>query len=333
MLWIFDRVKNKHLAGLISFSFVAEVLLLSSIFFLQNHLHFILVLGTLNGIYSALFWTTQRLTFYAISDKNNTGSKFGNLQILVFLVLKTAIIISALLLENEKFKYIFIFSFIINGISIFYLSQYKTDIHKLQKKAQSSPISLKEIKTFKDKYNSPLIFILDGPFLFLESYFWTLSLFFITNQNIFHFGILFVILAIFFGISFWAIKEKIDKISNKSIYQVAVTGYIIAWIIRSILDNEIPLAGLIVSIIALTFFTSFFRLMFNKKFFDIAHKNKDSKYIFIKSYYSQFSIFITFGVFTGLLYKWPEVLTLSTIYLVASGFAVLFFCYKFPPPK
>ncbi|MCK5194666.1 MAG: hypothetical protein KAQ71_12710, partial [Desulfobulbaceae bacterium] len=44
------------------------------------------------------------------------------------------------------------------------------------------------------------------------------------------------------------------------------------------------------------FCTSFFRLAFNKRFFDLAKQTTAYHYLFMKSYYSQFFIAVSFAV-------------------------------------
>jgi hypothetical protein len=43
--------------------------------------------------------------------------------------------------------------------------------------------TLSDLKDFQDPYRSKFIFLLDGPFLFFESFFWVISLFLLSNQS------------------------------------------------------------------------------------------------------------------------------------------------------
>ncbi len=81
-------------------------------------------------------------------------------------------------------------------------------------------------------------------------------------------------------------------------------------------------------LVLITFCTSFFRLAFNKRFFDHAKQSSGYKYILAKSYYSQFYIGVIFMAL-GLIYShWPEALhSLGYSYLGAGVVALLYLCY------
>ncbi len=81
-------------------------------------------------------------------------------------------------------------------------------------------------------------------------------------------------------------------------------------------------------LILITFCTSFFRLAFNKRFFDHAKQSSGYKYILAKSYYSQFYIGVVFTGL-GLIYsRWPDAShSLAYSYLGAGAVALLYLRY------
>jgi hypothetical protein len=85
-------------------------------------------------------------------------------------------------------------------------------------------------------------------------------------------------------------------------------------------------------ILFIAFFTSFFRLAFNKQFFNVSKQVDTHKYMLIKSYYSQFNILVIFGILSIIFYYYSDVVSiaiwLSFVYYTAAGASVLYLLYK-----
>jgi SAM-dependent methyltransferase len=84
---------------------------------------------------------------------------------------------------------------------------------------------------------------------------------------------------------------------------------------------------LLLMLAVITFCASLFRLVFNKRFYDIAAATTGHADIFIKSYISQF--FLAAGAMSGVLWLGPgnTVAQLSGIYLAAAAFSFVFLLY------
>ena len=95
-LWLLDHVRSESCLVPIILSFFLEACLLAMLL-LGNPLSMI---ALVNGGYSCLFWTIQRILFLAGGSSKDSGRRFGNFQIYVLLVLKTGILVGGLLLEN-----------------------------------------------------------------------------------------------------------------------------------------------------------------------------------------------------------------------------------------
>ena len=190
------------------------------------------------------------------------------------------------------------------------------------------PLSFTELLRFQDGLRSKLIFSFDGVFLYLESYFWLISLFLIVRESFWHLGLLMIVLTIIFGLLFIFIKNTIDRTAKQKIYTLAVVLYMGAWMLRGSVEGEMTNPVLFTLLVLITFCTSFFRLAFNKRFFDHAKKTSGYKYILAKSYYSQFYIGVIFMVL-GLIYScWPEASRALEYSYIAAGVVSLFYlCY------
>jgi MFS family permease len=119
-----------------------------------------------------------------------------------------------------------------------------------------------------------------------------------------------------------------DRAAKQKIYTLAVILYMGAWLLRGSVGGEMASPVLFTLLVLITFCTSFFRLAFNKRFFDHAKHTGGYKYILVKSYYSQFCIGVVF-MGLGLLYsRWPEAShSLGYSYLGAGVVALLYLCY------
>jgi len=301
-------------------SFGLEIILLSC-FFITDRQLFLFSAAAINGIYSCLFWLTQRLLFLKTITADNSGRKFGNLQIFVFIMLKTGIFSGGLLLEYGRFEGIFLTGLLLNLAAISYFRRVKTSYQETRLFPKSyRPMTMGDIWRWHDERGSKFIFIIDGVFLYLESYFWGLSLFLMAGSNYQNLAILVIILAISFGLLFYFIKNKIDKLDRNRLYRLALFIYLLSWLLRALLSGHISGAILAMGLLAVSFATGFFRLVFNKRFFEYAGKNEPQRYIILKSYYSQLFIAITFGILS-LLYKGGT--DLNTLLQTSYGWAAI----------
>ena len=104
------------------------------------------------------------------------------------------------------------------------------------------------------------------------------------------------------------------------------------WSPISTLTNPIlALIYLFLILICITFCTTVFRLAFNKRFFDIAQTSTRHHYLFIKSYWSQAFIAVSFSVIAFSAYHSVEATEiLDATYIVAAILSVIYLFYK-PP--
>lgn len=327
-LWLWDRLrKSVGLQILIMGSFLLEIALLSAVFFSASP-WFLLFFALLNGAYNCSFWILQRFLFYEMVSPENSGRNFGNFQIFVVILLKLGVFTGGIILEKQGFLVLYLLSILLALLGA--LSS-RFFLHGLVLPAtlrNEKPYSLSDLIRFRDGLRSKFIFSLDGVFLYLESYFWLISLFLIVQESFWHLGLLVIGLTIIFSIFFFFIKNSIDRIAKQKIYILAVLFYTGSWLLRGSVGEEMATPLLLTLLVLIAFCTSFFRLAFNKRFFDHARQSSGYKYILAKSYYSQFFIAVTFTVL-GLLYShWSEVShLLKYSYIAAGGVALFYLCY------
>jgi hypothetical protein len=280
------------------------------------------VIGIANGIYNAFFWTTQRSLFIQQLGNNDSGKQYGNFQIFVTVFLKIGILLGGLLLDFGGFLWLL-------GLSAgtgFAASSY------LSKKAysaltdQSSKITLKQSLRYKDNHGSRPIFAIDGLFLYLESHFWTLSLFLIVREDYSRLGIAVIILAVVFAVLFYLIKNRIDQLAVGKVFKAAVWLYSASWLLRFTLDDNSEGAGYLIALVLITFCSSFFRLAFNKRFFDVARKTGAVDYLLLKSYSSQTYLGL-FYIILGAALTFAPFDHLQTLQYLYAGAAVLSLAY------
>jgi len=137
---------------------------------------------------------------------------------------------------------------------------------------EPSPVSLKSSFQYRDRCRSFPVFLVDGIFLFLESHFWLLSLFLVVQEDFSSLGVTVVALAVFFAATFWLLKNTIDTMDGNTVYWVATLLYAGSWLLRAMIDGEMSRNVLLISLMLVTFSSSFFRLAFNKRFFDLARR-------------------------------------------------------------
>ncbi|WP_456449006.1 MFS transporter [Thiolapillus sp.] len=332
-LWLWDRMhKTLPLNTLIATSFLVESSLLATIF-MEGQPVFLPLFALLNGAYNCFFWITQRALFFETLGDEDTGRRFGNFQVVVVVIIKMGVLFGGLLLDKAGYLSVFLLSSLIGllGMISFFLLKEPMELPAALR--QDAPLSLKTILGFKDPYRSRPVFLLDGPFLFLESYFWVITLFLLAHESFWKLGALVIFLGASFSALFYIIKNRIDHMPAQRIYVVAATGYCLSWFMRATVDADLPLGWLFAILLVITFCTSFFRLAFNKRFFDLARETSAHRYLFLKSYYSQFSIALGFSLAAGVFAlsqdhsgEW-----LRFSYLGAGFFAPLFLLYRSRP--
>ncbi len=296
-LTIWERLAKTHsTANMYAFSFVLEIALVGfatvgSFLELPSGL-FLTGLAVFNGLYNCFFWTTQRALFLQRATPSSSGKQYGNLQIVVTIALKIGILAGGLLLEYRGMLAVLGLSACLSLLVSMWF--YRSEKHQLLDESYK-PISLQESLKFNDKYGSRPVFLIDGLFLFLESHFWTLSLFVLSREDFTRFGVTVIALAVGFAILFYLAKNTIDRIAGVQLFRWAVVLYAAGWIIRPLLGGDAAVITTAVLLIVVTFCTSFFRLVFNKRFFDIATESTGQRYLLIKSYYTQFAVVFIFS--------------------------------------
>jgi len=324
-LWLWDHLRTDSFLLAITCSFMLEIVLL---FLVLQGAPFLL-LALVNGMYSCLYWTIQRVLFFDGGNSDSSGRRFGNVQIFVLIVLKIGIIIGSLLLENSGLLSIFFLSVFVGvaGIALFFFFFVSVPLpFALQ---QQNPVSCTEIVMFSDTCNSRLIFIIDGVFLYFESYFWLISLFIVVGESFTRLGILVIFLALFLALLFYFIKNRIDQADRQRMYIFSVLLYAFSWGLRAGISEGLNYTVQICLILLIAFCTSFFRLAFNKRFFDTAEKGIRYKYLFIKSYYSQIFLAIIFGFLAWMIADRGSVeMVLRSCYLSAALFATVYLFFR-----
>lgn len=330
-LFLWDRIsKNVSLHYLIVFSFLSEFILLT-LFFLEKDMIFILIAGFFNGAFNCNFWIIQRLLFLETTTPQNSGKKFGNFQIFVMVVLKLGIFVGGVLLESTNYLILYIFSASIVVAVAFYFLYRGVGMELNSKIVTASPLNVRSIVKYSDRFNSRSIFAIDGIFLYLESYFWVISLFLIVRQSYLKLGLLVIFLTLVFGTIFVLIKNSIDRLPFNRMYAIAIVLYCVSWILRGVLTENMENMSLLLMLALIAFCTSIFRLLFNKRFFDIAKTTTTFEYIFVKSYFSQFFLAVFFILLSFFMYNPFEVVQqLSNVYLVAAPISLIYFLYRQP---
>jgi hypothetical protein len=282
----------------------------------------VLIIGIANGAYNAFFWTTQRSLFLQQLGNNDTGKQYGNFQIFVTVFLKIGILLGGLLLDFGGFLWLLALSAGVGFATTTYLN----------KKAYSSVnyqvsrIKLQQSLQYKDKHGSQQVFAIDGVFLYLESHFWTLSLFLIVREDYSRLGVAVVVLAVAFAVLFYLIKNRIDQLAVEQVYKTAVWLYAASWLLRFTLDDNSQGAGYLIALVLITFCSSFFRLAFNKRFFDVARKTGTLDYLLLKSYSSQTYLGL-FYLILGASLALASIDHLQTLQYTYLGAAILSFAY------
>jgi hypothetical protein len=200
-LWIWDRLRQViNLSALIAVSLMLEVILLLNVHVLEMNFHILLALGISYGAYNCFYWTTQRALFFDLIDLESSGRKYGNFQIFVGVSLQIGILIGGLLLEYTSFIYLLVVSSLIGFCGYFMVTRQKPLYPKTL--TEHGSLKLADVIRFKDKDHSKLIFVIDGVFLFAESFFWVITLFMLAHESFAELGVMILSLAVVFGVLF-----------------------------------------------------------------------------------------------------------------------------------
>jgi len=286
---------HQSLNYLVVLTFVLEILLLLTVT-LASHstlpiagLMLPLLIGIGNGIYNAFFWTTQRTLFVQSLGNNDTGRRYGNFQIVVGAFLKIGILVGGWLLDLGGLLWLLLISVLVASSAAFWLARQSPQFLQQENRTRWSG-SLR----FRDQQGSRTVFRIDGFFLYLESHFWTVSLFLLVHEDFSRLGIVVVVLAIVFALLFWLLKNTIDQWAGNRIFALAVSLYALSWVLRAFLDSSMSPFWLYANLVIITFCSSFFRLTFNKRFFENARYTGAVRYLLTKSYVSQWWLGIGF---------------------------------------
>ena len=217
----------------------------------------------------------------------------------------------------------FLLTIVVAGVGMGVFLKYVREMQFPRALQQQKALSLRTVAGFTDRCNSRFIFAIDGIFLYLESYFWLISLFLVVGESFVRLGALVILLAVILGILFLLIKNRIDRLDKQKVYVCAVLLYMLSWGLRGTLSGAMNLSLQVSLLMVVAFCTSFFRLAFNKRFFDTAQISSLYQYLFIKSYFSQIFLAICFGL-VGFICWWASGTTeVSFIFKICYGIAGL----------
>ncbi len=327
-LWSWDRLR---LLLTLNQIFSATSLLLIALLFAVREFNSgfvgIVLLAACYGIYNSFFWTTQRAMFIEVTDPVRSGRAYGNFQLFVFALLQAGILIGGWLLERDSFDVLLVACTIVAllGTALLVASKpvYPAGLQKLRS------LSIADITGFRDANCSRTMFMADGFFLFLESFFWVISLFLLTRESFATLGIVVIVLAAIFGGLFFLLKNTIDRLGARRIFTLAVLLYCASWLLRAFISESMHLLLMFTLLVLITFATSFFRLALNKRFYDLARQTEHPhRYLVLKSYYSQLAITVCFGLLAMVAIAYPEPQDLlRSIYWVAALVSPLFLLY------
>jgi len=326
-----DIIKTKLTPQqLLAVCYALELVLVTSVIFTGPNISqtpaLAYIIAATYGLYQCFFWTTQRALFIQRSSDKDTGNKYGNFQIFVVIFLKIGVFIGGFLLDDQNLYLLFIVSII--TIVGSYLGVKKIPGNLNWPFLKWPVTSVKKIIHFKDNYRSKEIFALDGLFLFIESFFWLLSLFLILKQSFMQLGLMIIAITVTLSVVFLLLKSKIDKLPEQLIYAVSVLGYGLSWALRAQLDEDLALHYQFVFLCIVAFFTALFRLAFNKRFYDLALHYPKTPYILMKSYYSQIALMICFLILGTVFIGQPILDSLNLGYWLATALTPLYFIYR-----
>lgn len=325
-LWCWDRLRRRRFREMIVVSLLFELSLLFCVYMGAD----LTLIALINGGYSCLYWMTQRILFFSAVSSKNSGRNFGNFQIFVLIVLKMGIFVGSMMLERFGLTSVCLLSLVVVIIALFvFLLNHSESLEIPPLLQAQQPIGLSELNSFRDRYGSRLVFALDGVFLYLESYFWLISLFLLVGESYVKLGLVVIALALVLAVLFYLIKNRIDRLQSQKVYCWAVLLYALSWATRGSISEDMNFSLQMCLIVFIAFCTSFFRLAFNKRFFDLAGLSSGYKYIFIKSYYSQFFLAVAFLILAAILKKFSQAEELlPLLYWSSGGLTFLYLKYK-----
>lgn len=324
-LVVWHKIFQKgHWKILVFASFITEACLIYCTLFYLNEAPLIL-LGLLNGVFNCCYWMLQRVLFNTISNNKNSGRLFGNLQLFLGFSLKLGILISGYLMVSNPWL-IFSLSSVIS-ITFSYIAYKDVSAHQMVYTTPSQEImgshqsNFKVSISWKDKF----IFIIDGPFLYLESYLWVLSIYLLTDGSNEAFSITVIAISLALGVIFFFVKNIIDKQEQQQFYQLTIVLYLLSWLARGFVDPQWNAFMISLVLLTIAFATALFRLYFNKRFYDRAKQHASYQYIYCKSLYSQISIGVFFAI---LAFTFADnTLTLNHLYWLVLPITLIYFIY------
>lgn len=305
-------------------AFVAELALVSCLI-VENSMWILALAALLNGVYNCFYWVSQRAMFCTMtqeqaqsSPQSNTGRHFGNFQIVIVILLKLGILIGGYLLSLQQPIWLWVISAAVSLLGGLFL----------RSEAAIKPLKPVVTKPLIIDWRRKIVFLLDGVFLFFESYFWVLTLFFIAKNDVMELGLLVVGLTIVLSVIFWGIKNTIDGWNQRVIFYMAVGLYAMSWMLRGALNSDDEKIVLLLSIMLIAFLTSFFRLSFNKQFFDDANSQQPMNFVLLKSYLSQGGVVLFFGLLAWFLVAMGELeVSLNLFYWCIAPLSILYGVY------
>jgi len=297
------------LKPIVAASLVAQVGLIASLIFF-DHVAWLVISALLYGGVNCFLWTSQRVLFIAMLNSSKqvepTGKLLGNLQILAVVAIKLGLLVGAFLLAQELFSMLFGLALLVVIIGAVVFSRRVPNsilcVSQLSPNNEETQLSLWRMLAYRDGHYSSVIFYIDGVFLFAESFFWVLTLYFLSQQNIQQLSFVLVVLSAILGVVFWLVKNRIDHINPQKVYLAATLGYVISWGLRAEASVEMSPYLMHLVILAVAFLTAFFRLSFNKRLFDNAQSGSPLTYLMAKTYGSQVGAVVCFGVMAAGVY-------------------------------
>lgn len=325
-LFCLDYLRGTSYLTPLILSFVLESCLLALLAFGAP----LWLVGVINGAYSCLYWTLQRVLFLAGGTEKNSGKRFGNFQIYILIMLKAGVFCGSLLLENSGIAVVCLLSFGIACLGGLYFFNRRHELNFPASLISQNPLGIRGLLGYKDQSRSRLVFSFDGVFLYLESYFWVISLFLMVGESFIKLGGVVILLALTLGLIFFFIKNRIDTIDKQVMYRVGVVFYMLSWTLRAFFAVDLSQVTQVMLLLVIAFCTSFFRLTFNKRFFDFAKRSGENRYLFVKSHYSQVFIALFFVVLGYCVAGFDDgTVFLQTLYLGAAACSVMYLLYGY----
>lgn len=289
-------------------------------------------LAVLCGLCNCFYFVSLRTLFVSLPRVVNncsvTGNRFGNFQLTVALFLKTGLLLGSLLLGYSQTAVLLLdWLFVGLGIALALACRHQTD-HPLSAALSAPPVRIRDLAHWgRGTWMRP-VFVVDGLFLFLETWFWILSLYLLGSQSLSRLGITVIALALLLSLTFLVIKRWIDKSNAINVFRLALLLYAGAWCLRGLSSTIIEPTLLTVVILTIAFTTSFFRLAFNKLFFDRMEPDQTVLCILAKSWYTQTGVTVFFALLALLLLEHPGVDALPYIYWCSAPLALVYMLYS-----